>query len=459
MLSFDAVLVAAALALAVLLHPLLRDTIPFLREMPGLPSVARLATLVLPVWLVLIGLLRLDRVAEHAWTRRELVVALAKLHLLGFLVLSVLLFVTQIVINRSLILTFIASSFALLYVERGALIRWNRWQHASGRAPVRLLLVGDATYDMLAFARVAAAQPFPPKLLGVIGGTREPLAPLPPHLGDVEVLEGTLRDEAVDAVIFFPPYQTAGRAAEQLAACETLGVPAHFAIELGRPNQAEPRVISLYELPFVTYEVAPKNAARLAIKHGCDVLLAALAVVLLSPVLAAAALAILVTMGRPILFGQDRAGLRGRRFRMYKFRTMVADAEARQAALSSRNEMTGPVFKIARDPRITPLGRFLRRSSIDELPQLFNILSGSMSIVGPRPLPVREQQQIVGWHRRRLSMKPGLTCLWQISGRNEIGFEDWMKLDLKYIDEWSLSLDALIIVKTVPAVLRGSGAR
>jgi lipopolysaccharide/colanic/teichoic acid biosynthesis glycosyltransferase len=144
---------------------------------------------------------------------------------------------------------------------------------------------------------------------------------------------------------------------------------------------------------------------------------------------------------------------------MYKFRTMVRDAEAQKAQLASLNEMTGPVFKIAGDPRVTPLGRLLRRTSVDELPQLWNILTGSMSVVGPRPLPVEEQQAMRGWHRRRLTMKPGLTCLWQISGRNQIGFEEWMRLDLKYIDEWSPALDLAIILRTVPAVLFGRGAR
>jgi lipopolysaccharide/colanic/teichoic acid biosynthesis glycosyltransferase len=165
-----------------------------------------------------------------------------------------------------------------------------------------------------------------------------------------------------------------------------------------------------------------------------------------------------VTMGRPVLFGQGRAGLHGRRFRMLKFRTMVKDAEARQAELMAANQMSGPVFKIDRDPRITRLGRLLRRTSLDELPQLFNVLSGSMSLIGPRPLPTKEQEQIRGWHRRRLSMKPGITGLWQVSGRSQIDFEDWMRLDLRYIDEWSLTLDLVILLRTVPAVLTSRGA-
>jgi lipopolysaccharide/colanic/teichoic acid biosynthesis glycosyltransferase len=160
-----------------------------------------------------------------------------------------------------------------------------------------------------------------------------------------------------------------------------------------------------------------------------------------------------------VFFSQTRAGLHGRQFSMFKFRTMVRDAETQQASLGKHNEMTGPVFKIADDPRVTRLGRFMRKSSIDELPQLVNVLLGQMSLVGPRPLPIREQQSIRGWHRRRLSMKPGITGIWQISGRNDVDFEQWMKLDQRYIDEWSLRLDLVILAKTLPVVLLRRGAR
>jgi lipopolysaccharide/colanic/teichoic acid biosynthesis glycosyltransferase len=163
-------------------------------------------------------------------------------------------------------------------------------------------------------------------------------------------------------------------------------------------------------------------------------------------------------MGRPVIFAADRAGLNGRAFRMYKFRTMKLGAEADRAGLEAANEMSGPVFKIASDPRVTPLGRFLRKYSLDELPQLFNVLTGSMSLVGPRPLPVGEQEQIRGWQRRRLSMKPGVTGLWQVSGRSGINFEEWMALDLQYVDEWSLLLDLQVLLRTIPAVLVGRGA-
>jgi lipopolysaccharide/colanic/teichoic acid biosynthesis glycosyltransferase len=172
-----------------------------------------------------------------------------------------------------------------------------------------------------------------------------------------------------------------------------------------------------------------------------------------------AAALIKLTSPRPIFFRQIRVGLNKRRFRIYKFRTMVANAEQLQDQLLSMNEMTGPVFKIKKDPRVTPLGRMLRNTSIDELPQLFNVLKGDMSLVGPRALPLRDYQLFdKDWQCRRFSVKPGITCLWQINGRNSIPFEKWMELDMQYIDTWSLWLDLKILARTVPAVLRGTGA-
>jgi len=182
---------------------------------------------------------------------------------------------------------------------------------------------------------------------------------------------------------------------------------------------------------------------------------------LLAPVFLMVALLIKLTSPGPILFRQLRSGLNGAPFTIYKFRTMVTDAEQRKHELESMNEMSGPVFKVTRDPRVTRLGRWLRKYSIDELPQLFNVLRGEMSLVGPRPLPVDEVKRFHDVaHRRRLSVKPGLTCLWQISGRNQIAeFSDWVRLDLEYIDNWSIWLDFKILFRTVPVVLMGTGAK
>jgi exopolysaccharide biosynthesis polyprenyl glycosylphosphotransferase len=190
-----------------------------------------------------------------------------------------------------------------------------------------------------------------------------------------------------------------------------------------------------------------------------DLMVSLLLLGAISPVLILTAMLIKLTSPGPIFFRQKRLGLNKRIFYIYKFRTMVMDAEQRQKELEKFNEVTGPVFKIKNDPRITRLGGFLRKTSIDELPQLFNVVTGEMSLVGPRPLPVRDYEGFdKDWQRRRFSVRPGITCLWQINGRSSIPFEQWMELDMQYIDKWSLWLDLKILYRTIPAVLKGSGA-
>lgn len=194
-------------------------------------------------------------------------------------------------------------------------------------------------------------------------------------------------------------------------------------------------------------------------KRVLDLLGASVALVLFSPVMLLAALAVKFTSHGPAIFTQPRAGLGGKPFTMYKFRSMVADAEARQADLHALNEQDGPAFKIKNDPRITRVGKFLRKTSLDELPQLFNVLKGEMTLVGPRPLPVKESDQCHRWHRRRLDVTPGLTCVWQVSGRSEVYFDEWMRMDMQYIRRRSLWTDLKLIVSTIPAVLLRRGAR
>jgi exopolysaccharide biosynthesis polyprenyl glycosylphosphotransferase len=209
----------------------------------------------------------------------------------------------------------------------------------------------------------------------------------------------------------------------------------------------------------LTFSATPNDTGALMVKRTMDIVGASAALVVLSPLLAVVALLIKMQDGGPVLFSQERSGLFGRRFAMLKFRSMVTDAEAQKARLAHLNEMSGPVFKMAHDPRITRLGAFIRRTSIDELPQFWNVLRGEMSLVGPRPPIPAETERYARWQLRRLSMKPGITCIWQVSGRNNIDFDTWMKLDLQYIDNWSLLLDVKLLLKTVPVVLMGTGAR
>jgi lipopolysaccharide/colanic/teichoic acid biosynthesis glycosyltransferase len=195
----------------------------------------------------------------------------------------------------------------------------------------------------------------------------------------------------------------------------------------------------------------------LLVKRGIDIILSAAALVVLSPFLLGIALVVRIVDGPPVLFRQVRVGLHGRLFQLVKFRSMVPDAEERLAELQAHNEIQGHAFKVTNDPRLTRTGRWLRRTSIDELPQFWNVLRGEMSLVGPRPPLPREVRDYDVWHRRRLSMKPGITGLWQVAARHEPEFDRWVAIDLDYIDRWSLWLDLKIILRTIPAVLAGEG--
>ena len=280
-------------------------------------------------------------------------------------------------------------------------------------------------------------------------------------LGRLEDLETLLVGEQVDEVYVGLPVKSHYRQIQDtIQTCEHLGVKALYPADIVDTTLAKARMQTATDSgPHVQLQMAPEGVL-VRVKRCSDVIGASVALVALAPIMIAAAAAIRLTSEGPVIYSQERYGLNRRRFRMFKFRTMVQDAERLQASLESRNEASGPVFKIADDPRITPLGRFLRRTSIDELPQLFNVLRGDMSLVGPRPLPLRDVDRFTRTgDLRRFSMRPGVTCLWQISGRSGIGFDDWVRLDLQYIDRWSLLLDLRILIGTIPAVLKGTGAK
>lgn len=246
-----------------------------------------------------------------------------------------------------------------------------------------------------------------------------------------------------------------------IAACETEGVEAWVAADFVRASIARPAYDSLGSTPMLVFRVTPDLSWALMVKGAIDRIGALLGLVVLSPLLLAIGIVITLTSPGPVIFKQRRAGRHGRPFTMYKFRSMRMGAEMQRDKLQASNQMSGPVFKVEDDPRITPFGKWLRKTSLDEFPQLLNVLLGHMSLVGPRPLPLYEVDNFeLTAHRRRLSMKPGLTCLWQIAGRSNVrDFDDWVKLDVKYIDNWSLWLDFIILLRTIPVVILGIGAR
>lgn len=276
-----------------------------------------------------------------------------------------------------------------------------------------------------------------------------------------EQLVKLLHEHSVNGVVIGAQHAYFDQAEAVIRACEMEGVEAWLVADFFRTQISRTSFDDFYGRPVMVFRTTPETSWQSVAKQVLDYAAALLALLLLALPLALVALVIRLTSPGPVLFRQLRSGLNGSPFTMYKFRTMVTDAEQRKHELEAMNEMRGPVFKVTKDPRITPVGKILRRFSIDELPQLFNVLRGEMSIVGPRPLPVDEIRAIHDpAHRRRLSVKPGLTCLWQVSGRNKIvEFKDWVRLDLEYIDNWSLWLDFKILLRTIPAVVFGTGAK
>jgi len=250
---------------------------------------------------------------------------------------------------------------------------------------------------------------------------------------------------------------------EQISAmamlCTEQGVTVRYPSDIFSMNLTQSKNDTFEGIPIITHYTGAMRGWQIHLKRLMDVVISSLGLLLLSPLFLLTTFVIKATSPGPVFFIQERVGLNKRRFRLCKFRTMAADAEKRQAELEAFNEVSGPVFKIKDDPRITRVGRLLRKTSVDELPQLWNVLKGDMSLVGPRPLPVRDYKGFSeDWHRRRFSVRPGITCLWQVNGRSSIGFDQWMKLDMDYIDHWSLWLDLKILFQTIPAALRGSGA-
>jgi len=279
-------------------------------------------------------------------------------------------------------------------------------------------------------------------------------------VSDLANLAEYLRNNVVDEVAIYLPIRSLYTYAAQAAAlCEQHGIIVRFDLDIFGLKTAKSRAEAFDSDHHIAAYSGQQNDWPWLAKRTLDIVGSSLLLLLSSPLLMIVALSIKLTSKGPAFFLQERVGLNKRRFMIYKFRTMVSGAERAIRQLEQQNEMSGPVFKIRNDPRITPIGKLLRRTSIDELPQLLNVLKGDMSLVGPRPLPLRDYQGFSeDWQRRRFSTRPGITCLWQVNGRNSISFEQWMKLDIQYLDEWSFWLDLKILARTIPAVLKGTGA-
>ncbi len=278
-----------------------------------------------------------------------------------------------------------------------------------------------------------------------------------PLLGHPEKLKEIISLEQVDCLMVAVELDELPQAEESVLLAEQMGVAVVIMSQLFDLKLSRAKSVKIGKIPAVEYSSAPVGKFSLSCKGLSDRIGALVGLILFLPIMIAAAIAIKIDSRGPIFFKQTRSGINGRTFKLWKFRTMVIEAEKKKAGLLAKNEMSGPVFKITNDPRVTKVGRYLRKYSIDEFPQFMNVLTGDMSLVGPRPPLPAEVADFEPWQHRKLSVKPGLTCLWQAGGRNDIDFEDWMKMDLKYIDDWSLWEDTKIIARTIPTVLKGSG--
>jgi exopolysaccharide biosynthesis polyprenyl glycosylphosphotransferase len=353
--------------------------------------------------------------------------------------------------NRSFPLIFLPIATALLFLKERIIVNHVRRKARRGEFRERVLLAGVPQDIAVLEKSFPADQKLLLEVAARIDIEKQPIS---------DLIEAMHR-HAVSRVIFAAGHIQLNRVEQAIGACEVEGVPAWLAADFIQTSIAKPEFDAFAGRPMLVFRSTPEVSWALHLKWFIDRVGAFIGLIILAIPMAIVIVGIRLTSKGPAVFRQERAGKHGRPFVMYKFRSMVNDAEMLRAELEPFNQMSGPVFKVADDPRITPFGRWLRRTSFDELPQLINVLMGDMSLVGPRPLPLYEVEKFESTaQRRRLSVKPGLTCLWQISGRNRVqDFRDWVKLDLEYIDRWSLTLDFKILLRTIPAVLFGAGAK
>ena len=361
-----------------------------------------------------------------------------------------------------LFLVFSVLSAATVLLFRTVFLRpFLGWARSRGRNLRNVLMVGTNSRARYFAKKIESKPELGFRVMGFVDedwhGLEEALAEIDGQLvADFQTLDQYLRDNQVDEVVVALPFSTSYRESKRIVnMCEEQGILVRYVSHLFDLRLAKAKIEMFEDEPVLTYQPRVFEGWEAVVKRVIDLSASTVMLLFLLPLLVVVALAIKLTSPGPVFFIQQRIGLNKRRFPLFKFRTMVPDAEDMLAELEHLNEVTGPVFKISKDPRITPIGRFLRKSSIDELPQLWNVFRGEMSLVGPRPLPLRD---VEGFdrdrHRRRFSVRPGITCLWQVNGRSSIPFEMWMDLDLEYIDSWSLWLDLKILLQTIPVVFK-----
>jgi len=383
--------------------------------------------------------------------RRDIVWPLFKGCCITTIGLVLVMYALRFISPRVVMAFFGIISFTLVYLKE-ELVRWAlRSKFGQAQYQRRFLLVGTPAEIARLRQELKERMDASVALVGELSLGQTP----------VQHLVQMLHEHSANGVIISARHTYFEQVETAIKTCELEGVETWLVADFFGTQVARARFDELLGYPLLVFRSAPEASWQIVVKQVVDFVGALLSLIALSWLFASIAVLVKLTSPGPVFFRQQRSGLNGAPFTLYKFRTMVTNAEQFKHELEAMNEMSGPVFKVTNDPRITPVGKWLRRYSLDELPQLYNVLRTEMSLVGPRPLPVDEVKRFDNLaHRRRLSVKPGLTCLWQISGRNQISdFRDWVRLDLEYIDNWSLWLDLKILVRTLPAVFVGTGAK
>lgn len=451
----DACVIALAYVFALLLNGLF-DASPITLTKFGLALV-----FAIPYWCLALyanGMYQSLRTRTYL----EILWAVLKSATITFLLLGTFIFLLKLqFMSRLFFLIFTGLTFLFIWLAKTAIFMSSHYIRRQGLNTRRLLIVGTGKRAVEFIKRSDQHPEWGFEILGAIDdepgrGVRQ--------VGRLEVV-GALDDiprifhrDAVDEVVFVVPRSRLNSLQGAIDNCETEGVVVTVAVDLFDTKLARSSVTELDGLPLLHFKTTHAKEWELLVKRLFDFAASGLGILVLSLFFLTMAILIKATSKGPVFFKQDRLGLSGRRFTLYKFRTMRIGAQDALNDVTDLNDMTTPEFRDKKTRWITPIGRFMRKFSLDELPQLFNVFVGHMSIVGPRPTVPDEVEKYKTWQRRRFSMKPGITCLWQVNGRNNIAFEDWMKLDIEYLDRWSLWLDVKIMLKTVPVVLFGIGA-
>jgi exopolysaccharide biosynthesis polyprenyl glycosylphosphotransferase len=456
-LGVDALVIGISFAIAFAIRDYL--DIGFLHPLPPLAEYLPVLALVSLLWILFLnmfgvyGSMREKGFGQVFWMVYEASMA-------AILTFSAVAFLSGMdFLSRTFVLILFGSATVLLTAEKWLVLLSLRSVRRQGFNYRVLLVVGSGT-RAARFARTVESHPeWGMKILGFIDEQEMQGMAVGKGrvIGSFDDLSRVLDENVVDEVLFIMPRKWLARLEEYVKICENIGVKATIAVDFFDTAIAKPVLKNMEGWPMLTFDSTPNDFLLLNFKRLFDFASSAVGLLLLSPLFLVIALIIKTTSPGPVFFRQTRCGVNGRTFKILKFRTMGVDAEKKLAGLQKLNELRGPAFKIQNDPRVTPIGRFLRKTSLDELPQLLNVLMGDMALVGPRPPIPSEVERYERWQRRRLSMRPGITCIHEVVARNDKDFHNWMKLDLEYIDNWCLNLDLKILLKTVLAVVRGTG--